>query len=186
MKTNFLIPINILLAVSTAVLFTSACKKSSTSQSALTQPRGYLAFEYVRVGIPEENVKKAIFSFAPDSKGTFGGKDQYLSRKSDKFGGQYIVQCRDGQVYEIQVYHLASPVSHTAALATLKQLLPADLTNLPLSASKPDAKQQSGTEHYNIGPSCSADLVADKKDPTSITIINAHLATSPSTAQHKQ
>jgi hypothetical protein len=155
------------------VLLSAGCASTHTTPTTSGLPRGYLAFENVKVGISEENVKRAIFSFAPDPKGKLGNKTQYLSRNSDAQGGQYLVQCRNNQVYEVQVYHLAKPVSKVIALNTLKTLLPPEAQSEP--APKEDAQKnaKSGSELYHFRGTYGGELVHGGKDGAGVTIINA-------------
>jgi len=140
--------------------------------------RGYLPFEEVRVGISEDKVKKAIFSFALDHGGCVAGKVQYLSRNFDPQGGQYILHSRNNQVYEVQVLYSSKPVSHDAALAQMKRLLPSDA---PATANAvPDSgKSSNGSESYNFGYRWRGELVPSL-DKKGISIVSTRL--EPATA----
>jgi hypothetical protein len=160
-----------LLTVTAAlsIFFVTGCGSSDFPQAKNGALRGYLGFEQVKVGMPEEPIKRAVFSFAPDPKGTVGNKNQYLSRNFDDFGGQYIVQCKDGQVFEIQVYHYEKPVSTESGLATLKRLIPADAPQEPVPNSR---KPNEVTDQYLFGPNYIGELVRKSPTEKGVCVIN--------------
>lgn len=154
------------------LLFIQACTGTQNQNTPAKLKRGYLEFELVKVGIPEENVKKAIFSFAPDPNGTLGDKTQYLSRNLDANGGQYLIQCRNNLVYEVQVYHLKKPVTKDVAMATLKNLLPQEARPDQPPAQNPD-KQKPSSECLRFAGTYEGELVYANPASKGVTIINA-------------
>jgi len=155
------------------IIFLAACSESRAPAASSKLPRGYLPFENVKLGITEESVKRAIFSFAPDPKGRIGNKTQYLSRNADTYGGQYLVQCKDNQVYEVQVYHLAKPIPKDAALITLKNLLPADALAQAGPNAAPQIKPNTNSELYHFARTYTGELVYAGKTGGGVTVINA-------------
>ena len=105
------------------VVATTGCSGGEGTASKPT-PQGTIAFEQVKVGMPESTFKDAILTFSPDPNGTMSGKVQYLSRANNADGGQYIVQCKDDRCYELQVIYSTQPISKDTALKALHALLP--------------------------------------------------------------
>src|SRR4030095_859816 len=77
---------------------------SGNSGTPNAAPQGTLPLDSVKVGMPETAFQEAILTFVPDPKGSVGRKVQYLSRSFDATGGQYVIQCRDGRCFGVQVY----------------------------------------------------------------------------------
>lgn len=123
--------------------------------------------------MPEESIKKSIFTFAPDPSGRIGDQVQYLSRGDDAYGGQFVIHCRASQVYQVQVYHLTKPVSKDIALLTLKTLLPAEAfpDNRALGPGK--FNSESASESWNFGANFSGELVYTGNNQSEVKIINA-------------
>lgn len=134
------------------------------------------------MGIPAENVKKAIFSFAPDPNGTLADKTQYLSRNLDTFGGMYLIQCRNNVVYEVQVYHLKKPVTKDVAMKTLISLFPPEARPDQPPTQNPDSKPKPGSEIYHFAGTYEGELVYAEPKSKGVTIINAWFV-PPATAK---
>lgn len=161
----------------TAILFSittfGGCSKTDAQKTSQVTKKGYLAFEDVRLGTSEEKLRRAIFSYSVDKPGCVDGKTQYLSRIYDSKGGQYAVQCRDNQIYQIEVYHRQTPASKEIALATMQQLLPKDVQEQPVFQNKQQgADKNLESEFYSLGNGYRGELVLKVKD-TGVAIIKA-------------
>jgi len=100
---------------------------SGNSGAPSATPQGTVPLDSVKVGMPETVFQDAILTFVPDPKGSLGRKVQYLSRSFDAKGGQYVVQCRNGKCFGVQIYHVNNSPTRQVAFDSLKQLFPADL-----------------------------------------------------------
>jgi hypothetical protein len=89
-------------------------------------PQGTIALEKITLGIPESTLKEAMVSFVrdPSAQASAGGKSQYLSREKTAAGGQYMVQCKDGTVFQISEVFAETPTSKEPGIIELRKLLP--------------------------------------------------------------
>jgi len=89
-------------------------------------PQGTIALEKITLGIPESTLKEAMVSFVrdPSAQASAGGKSQYLSREKTAAGGQYMVQCKDGTVFQISEVFADTPTTKEPAAIELRKLLP--------------------------------------------------------------
>jgi len=155
---GFLITSAVTLAMST-----TGCG-SGPSGTPSTSAQGTIPLESVKIGMPETTIKEAILTFVPDPKGSVGGKVQYLSRTNNGDGGQYVAQCKDGKCFGFEVLYFGNPIGRDQALATAKQLLPADappqsgVKDLPKRADDPNP-----AETYYFGKYGCQVFYADQK-----------------------
>jgi hypothetical protein len=115
------------MSVCSILLFT-ACAKRAGSGSGVTA-QGTINLDAVKAGMPESTFTEAKITFAPDLRpaASSNGKTQYLSRSSTAKKGQYVVECKDGFCFWLEVkYPEKEPITKEEALETLKQLLPID------------------------------------------------------------
>ncbi|HEY9778138.1 MAG TPA: hypothetical protein V6C81_30520 [Planktothrix sp.] len=105
----------------------SSCISASETGTTQVTPQGTVPLESVKAGMPEQIFKNAHATFIVDTHpaASSGGKTQYISRFKSATGGQYMAQCKDDRCYELQVVYTPS-ITKEQALATLKQLAPAD------------------------------------------------------------
>lgn len=108
-----------------AILATTACSETYINEDV--SPQGTVPLEKITLGVPESSLREAVITFIkdPSAKANAGGKTQYLSRDKTVAGGQYMVQCKDGAVFQIAVLH-KEPVDKDTALLEMKKLLPGD------------------------------------------------------------
>lgn len=128
----------------------SACETLSDPDNGVSI-KGTMPLERVKLGMSEGTLKDATNSFAKDLAATAnaGGKSQYLSREKTPAGGQYVVQCKDGSVYGIQIVYSA-PVNREAAQILSRSLLPQDAP--PQSrVDDQNMKTPSASEGYFFG-----------------------------------
>jgi len=139
----------ILLAQASVLALALAGCGSGNSGVPSATPQGTLPLDSVKVGMPESVFQDAILTFVPDPKGSMGRKVQYLSRSFDAKGGQYVVQCRDGKCFGVQIYHVNNSPTRQIAFESLKQLFP------------PDLPAQSKTEEkiYPSNPTCPVEII---------------------------
>lgn len=156
-------------------LSTTACG-SNNNEVATPTKQGTISLQALRVGMPESSIKDALMTFVEDPKGSFAGKVQYLSRAYDKQGGQYLVQCKDGQVFGLQVLYSANPISKEEATAQLKQLFP---SGTPAQSRVDDSRLQTPelTEVYYYDPAHYGELVYTDKTATKVKMVSAWLET---------
>ena len=111
-----------LLVVFAAATMTG-CTQGETNE---VTPQGTIALEKITLGIPESTLKEAMVSFVrdPSAQASAGGKSQYLSREKTTAGGQYMVQCKDGTVFQISEVFAETPTSKEPAVIELRKLLP--------------------------------------------------------------
>jgi hypothetical protein len=151
---------------------------STPNRQVMVTPQGTVALDVLKVGMPEGIFKGAIMTFVPDPKGTFGGKTQYLSRNKDANGGQYVAQCLNGMCEGLEVNLSGTPVTKEAALATLKQLLPADCP----TASQIELDKSPGTEYievYHFGPQYLGRLFYTDKSKAQVRYVSAWRQAAP-------
>jgi len=121
-------------------------------------PQGTIVLDKIVVGIPESTLEKAQLSFVKDEKGTGFGKTQYLSRQNNSNGGQYIVQCKDGTVFQVSTLFSAAPVSKETAEAELKKLLPKD------APAQSKVEDQPGKQVYTYGANYIGEVILKPAD----------------------
>lgn len=109
-----------------ALIALSGCSESYINEDV--SPQGTISLERITLGAPESSLREAVITFVkdPSALACAGGKTQYLSRDKTPAGGQYMVQCKDGSVFQITVKH-DTPVAKDTALVEMKKLLPADI-----------------------------------------------------------
>ncbi len=119
----------------------------SEGQSNDVTAQGTVPLEKIIVGIPESTVKQSILTFVPDTSANAGsgGKTQYLSREKNANGGQYIVQCKDGTVFQVSTLFTGTPLSKDTAESELKKLLPKD------APAQSKVEEQTGKQIYYYG-----------------------------------
>ena len=129
-------------------------------------PQGTIALEKITLGIPESTLKEAMVTFVrdPSAQASAGGKSQYLSRPKTTAGGQYMVQCKDGNVFQISEVFAESPTSKEPAVIELRKLLP---TGAP-EQSRVEEKATSDVYYY--GSDYTGEL--NYKDATKAQIVN--------------
>lgn len=103
----------------------SGCGGQQSTTAPSATPQGTVELSQIKVGMPESTFRDAVITFVPDPLGSTGGKTQYLSRTVDANGGQYIIQCRDGRCFQIQV-SLNPPAPKEKATQIMKDLIPAE------------------------------------------------------------
>jgi len=156
----------------------AACSSGPSETAALPTKQGTIALEALKIGMPESSIKDALMTFAEDPKGAFGGKTQYLSRAYDANGGQYVVQCKDGKVYGIQVYLYKGTLPKETAMKVMHQLLPAAATEFKVDDTQiKDAKVAQPTEKYNFADGSTGELVYSDRTLNQVGMINAWLPT---------
>ena len=101
------------------------CGCTQTESNEVT-PQGTINLEKITLGVPESTLKEAMVTFVkdPSANANAGGKSQYLSREKTAAGGQYMVQCKDGTVFQISEI-FTEPSSKEPAVIELRKLLPA-------------------------------------------------------------
>ena len=106
----------------------AACSSLDDEINKDVTASGTVPLDKVRIGSPEMLLKEAKITFAQDdnAQANAGGKRQYLSREKTPAGGQYIVQCIDNNVFEIDVNYKPGSITRQAAEDLAAKLLPAD------------------------------------------------------------
>ncbi len=129
-------------------------------------PQGTIALEKITLGIPESTLKEAMVTFVrdPSAQASAGGKSQYLSRPKTTAGGQYMVQCKDGTVFQISEVFAETPATKEPAIIELRKLLP---TGAP-EQSRVEEKATSDVYYY--GSDYTGEL--NFKDTTKSQIVN--------------
>ncbi len=163
-----------LIAYATLLSLTLTACGSGNSGTPSATPQGTLPLDSVKVGMPESVFQEAILTFVPDPKGSTGRKVQYLSRSFDAKGGQYVVQCRDGKCFGVQIYHVQNSPTREVAFESMKQLFPADLP----AQSKVEEKIEKDNptcpvEVIYFGDNYKGELVFSDKDKKTVWMINA-------------
>ena len=106
----------------------TACASLDEEINKDVTANGTVPLDKVRIGSPEMLLKEAKITFVQDdsAQANAGGKRQYLSREKTPAGGQYIVQCIDNNVFEIDVDYKPGSITRQAAEDLAGKLLPAD------------------------------------------------------------
>ena len=114
------------MSVFSLIVFTG-CAKRAGGNGVTAQ--GTISLDTVKVGMPESTFKDAMITFVPDVKpnASTNGKTQYLSRIMNAKKGQFVVECKDGNCFWLEVkYPAETPITKEEGQENLKQLLPAD------------------------------------------------------------
>lgn len=106
--------------------------------------QGTIDVETMTVGIPEQSLQKAVFSFTLDDTPVAhtGGKNQYMARNRLKDGAVVLAQCKNGQCFQLQHLYRETPISKEEGEAVLKKMMPKDAP----PQSKVDDKQLSDSK----------------------------------------
>jgi hypothetical protein len=156
-----------------AAMTLSAC---GTGNQAASVQRGTLALSMVRVGTPEQVFKDAIMTFVPDPNGTTADKTQYLSRLTDDNGGQYVIQAKNDECFEVDVVQNGSGIDKQTALKKMENLLPAEI----VASIKPTVKndRKLPIETYNYDGKFKGQLIYADASKTAVKYITARRAGS--------
>ena len=122
----------------------------STATQVVAVQKGAVPLDQVHIGVPTTVFKEAICSFVPDPNGSFAGKVQYLSRITDENGGQYVVQTKGTQCFQIDVVHKSRLIDKKTALKTMERLLPIEVAKLTPQISNSNSGGQI-MEEYSYG-----------------------------------
>lgn len=111
-----------------SAIFLGGCESYNDLEGNGVSIEGTVPLSQINLSTFESALKEARISFEPDlsPSATVGGNSQYLSRERTASGGQYVVKCRDGSAFRIDVIYANEPVPKEAALALGKNLLPKD------------------------------------------------------------
>jgi len=131
----------LLIVFATAIM--TGCTQGENNE---VTPQGTIALEKITLGIPESTLKEAMVTFVrdPSAQASAGGKSQYLSRPKTTAGGQYMVQCKDGTVFQISEVFAETPATKEPAIIELRKLLP---TGAP-EQSRVEEKATSDVYYY--------------------------------------
>jgi hypothetical protein len=171
-RNQAVLPIGVALLCALGI---SACggPEGGTTTPVAT-PQGTVELEKVKVGMPESTFRDAVITFVPDPNGSSGGKSQYLSRSSDANGGQYVIQCKDGQSYKITV-SLNPAVPKEKGVSIMQSLMPAEAPAATKVASRTD-KTPNGeyqVESHQLGDNYAGEVVSPDKGAT-VVMVNAY------------
>ncbi len=150
-----------LIALTAATL--TSCTQGANNE---VTPQGTIALDKITLGLPESTLKEAMVSFVrdPSAQASAGGKSQYLSREKTTAGGQYMVQCKDGTVFQISQVFAETPTSKEPAVIELRKLLP---TGAPEQSR---VEEKATTDVYYYG----SDLIGELnfKDAKKTQVVN--------------
>jgi hypothetical protein len=137
-------------------------------------PQGTIALDKITIGSSENLLKEAMITFVrdPSALASAGGKSQYLSREKTSAGGQYIVQCKDGVIFEISELFTDRLIAKDAATVQLKALLPKG------APDQSRVEEKSDSEIYYFGSDYTGELIfkdAKKELATRLTTCNIQL-----------
>ncbi len=106
--------------------------------------QGTIDVETMTVGIPEQSLQKAVFSFALDDTpiAHTGGKNQYMARNKLKDGAVVLAQCKNGKCFQLQRLYRETPISKEEGEAVMKSMMPKDAP----AQSRVDDKQLSDSK----------------------------------------
>jgi hypothetical protein len=160
------------------IVFSAAIMSGCTqTESNEVTPQGTIALEKITLGVPESTLKEAMVTFVKDPSATAnaGGKSQYLSREKTAAGGQYMVQCKDGTVFQISQVFAETPTTKEPAAIELRKLLP---PNAP-EQSRVEEKLTSDVYYYGSDYTGETSFKDSKKSQvTSLTSTNILLTDS--------
>lgn len=153
----------------------------SQGQSNEVTQQGTVSLEKIRINSPESILKEAMVSFVKDPSPTAsaGGKAQYLSREKTTAAGQYMVQCKDGVVFQISEVFAETPTTKEPAIIELRKLLPAD------APEQSRVEDKGSSEIYYYGSIYTGELNfkdATKAQVTSLTATNLDALTKAQNA----
>lgn len=161
MRSNSKFQTSLLMVLTTAIM--TGCTQGENNE---VTPQGTIALEKITLGIPESTLKEAMVTFVrdPSAQASAGGKSQYLSRPKTTAGGQYMVQCKDGTVFQISEVFAETPTSKEPAVIELRKLLP---TGAP-EQSRVEEKATSDVYYYG------SDLIGELnfKDAKKTQVVN--------------
>lgn len=149
------------------MVFTAAIMTSCTQgENNEVTPQGTIALEKITLGVPESTLKEAMVTFVrdPSPQASAGGKSQYLSRPKTTAGGQYMVQCKDGNVFQISEVFAETPTSKEPAVIELRKLLP------PGAPEQSRVEEKANSDVYYYGSDLTGEL--NFKDAKKTQIIN--------------
>lgn len=148
------------------VLATAIMTGCTQGENNEVTPQGTIALEKITLGIPESTLKEAMVTFVrdPSAQASAGGKSQYLSRPKTTAGGQYMVQCKDGNVFQISEVFAETPTSKEAAVIELKKLLP------PSAPEQSRVEEKTTSDIYYYGTDYTGEL--NFKDGKKVQVIN--------------
>lgn len=160
-----------LLVVASTTALLGGCAGGEENE---VTPQGTIALDKITIGSSENVLKEAMITFVrdPSALASAGGKSQYLSREKTSAGGQYIVQCKDGVVFEISENFADKFISKDAAAVQLKALLPKG------APDQSRVEEQNNSEIYYFGSEYTGELTfkdAKKEQVSSLTTRNVQL-----------
>jgi hypothetical protein len=158
-----------------SMLLLAGCGGSHNNDAAQATPQGTLDLQEVKVGMPESVFEKASMTFVPDPKGSFAGKNQYLSRNMDANGAQYVVQCKNGRCYEVQVYFHEAAVPKDLAVKTLSSLLPVESRSVTATndTEVKAGKAANPIEVLQFGKEYKGEIAYADKSAKGVILVNA-------------
>lgn len=164
------LPLLLIAALAASPLALSGCVASDDEVT----PQGTIALDKVTIGSSENLLKEAMITFVrdPSALASAGGKSQYLSREKTSAGGQYIVQCKDGVVFEISELFTDRLIAKDAATVQLKALLPKG------APEQSRVEEKSDSDIYYFGSDYTGELIfknAKKDLVTRLTTRNIQL-----------
>lgn len=137
---------SLLGSLTITLLCISGCTSNDSLYNEDVTAYGTVPLDKIRIGIPEMVLKEAKITFSQDESAAAnaGGKRQYLSREKTQAGGQYVVQCLDGSVFEIDVIYKPGSITRQGADEISKKILPPELpARLGVETIRMDGKAQS-------------------------------------------
>ncbi len=153
-----------LIALTAATL--TSCTQGANNE---VTPQGTIALEKITLGVPESTLKEAMVSFVrdPSAQASAGGKSQYLSREKTTAGGQYMVQCKDGTVFQISQVFAETPTTKEPAVVELRKLLP------PSAPEQSRVEEKATSDVYYYGSDLTGELNYKDSKKTQITNLTA-------------
>ncbi len=129
-------------------------------------PQGTIALEKITLGVPESTLKEAMVTFVrdPSAQANAGGKTQYLSRPKTTAGGQYMVQCKDGNVFQISQVFAETPTAKEPAVIELRKLLPSG------APEQSRVEEKVSSDIYYYGSDLTGELIF--KDAKKTQVVN--------------
>jgi hypothetical protein len=137
---------SLLGSLTITLLGISGCASNDALYNEDVTAYGTVPLDKIRIGTPEMVLKEAKITFSQDESAAAnaGGKRQYLSREKTRAGGQYVVQCLDESVFEIDVIYKPGSITKQGAEEISKKILPAELpARLGVETIRMDGKAQS-------------------------------------------
>lgn len=155
------------LAKKILFVFTSAIMTGCTQgENNEVTPQGTIALEKITLGVPESTLKEAMVTFVrdPSAQANAGGKTQYLSRPKTTAGGQYMVQCKDGNVFQISQVFAETPTAKEPAVIELRKLLPSG------APEQSRVEEKVSSDIYYYGSDLTGELIF--KDAKKTQVVN--------------